>query len=194
MPKIAENVQIIEVRLTRSGYLHSRSEQPSQPYFLRATIQRVELVAFPAARSRCGATRRVESACDRSGACPQPELRAAEHLQPSPRGGAGRGWEGRSARCPRDLLLQPVAFDPLPVRHSPHLSDPETAAQVKLTRREVFIRDNFTCQYCGRRDVELTIDHVVPRSRGVVIVGIIWYLPARCAIIVKAAGRRSRRG
>ena len=38
--------------------------------------------------------------------------------------------------------------------------------RVKLTRREVFIRDNFTCQYCGRRDVELTIDHVVPRSRG----------------------------
>ena len=38
--------------------------------------------------------------------------------------------------------------------------------RVKLTRREVFIRDNFTCQYCGRRDGDLTIDHVVPRSRG----------------------------
>ena len=38
--------------------------------------------------------------------------------------------------------------------------------RVKLTRREVFIRDGFTCQYCGRDNVELTIDHVVPRSRG----------------------------
>jgi 5-methylcytosine-specific restriction endonuclease McrA len=38
--------------------------------------------------------------------------------------------------------------------------------RVKLTRREVFIRDNFACQYCGRRDIELTIDHVIPRSRG----------------------------
>ena len=38
--------------------------------------------------------------------------------------------------------------------------------RVKLTRREVFIRDNFTCQYCGRQGHDLTIDHIVPRSRG----------------------------
>jgi 5-methylcytosine-specific restriction endonuclease McrA len=39
-------------------------------------------------------------------------------------------------------------------------------ARVKLTRREVFIRDRYTCQYCGRRTHDLTIDHVIPRSRG----------------------------
>lgn len=39
-------------------------------------------------------------------------------------------------------------------------------ARVKLTRREVFLRDAFTCQYCGRRTGDLTLDHVVPRSRG----------------------------
>lgn len=38
--------------------------------------------------------------------------------------------------------------------------------RVKLTRREIFIRDGFTCQYCGRYGHELTIDHVIPRSRG----------------------------
>ncbi len=38
--------------------------------------------------------------------------------------------------------------------------------RVKLTRREIFIRDDHTCQYCGRRSSDLTIDHVVPRSRG----------------------------
>ena len=38
--------------------------------------------------------------------------------------------------------------------------------RVKLTRREVFIRDSYTCQYCGRQMHDLTIDHVVPRSRG----------------------------
>lgn len=38
--------------------------------------------------------------------------------------------------------------------------------RVKLTRREVFIRDNYTCQYCGRQSGDLTIDHIVPRSRG----------------------------
>jgi 5-methylcytosine-specific restriction endonuclease McrA len=37
---------------------------------------------------------------------------------------------------------------------------------VKLTRREVFRRDNYTCQYCGRRDNGLTVDHVVPRHLG----------------------------
>ncbi|CAA9569933.1 MAG: HNH endonuclease family protein [uncultured Thermomicrobiales bacterium] len=38
--------------------------------------------------------------------------------------------------------------------------------RVKLTRREVFIRDNYTCQYCGRQGLDLTIDHIVPRHRG----------------------------
>ena len=38
--------------------------------------------------------------------------------------------------------------------------------RVKLTRREVFRRDNYTCQYCGRRDVSLTVDHVIPRHLG----------------------------
>ena len=38
--------------------------------------------------------------------------------------------------------------------------------RVKLTRREIFIRDNYTCQYCERQVSDLTIDHVIPRSRG----------------------------
>jgi 5-methylcytosine-specific restriction endonuclease McrA len=38
--------------------------------------------------------------------------------------------------------------------------------RVKLTRREIFIRDDFTCQYCGIRGGDLTIDHITPRSRG----------------------------
>jgi len=38
--------------------------------------------------------------------------------------------------------------------------------RVKLTKREIFRRDNFTCQYCGRSTGHLTIDHVEPRHRG----------------------------
>jgi 5-methylcytosine-specific restriction endonuclease McrA len=34
-----------------------------------------------------------------------------------------------------------------------------------FTRFNVFLRDRFTCQYCGQRD-ELTFDHMIPRSRG----------------------------
>lgn len=38
--------------------------------------------------------------------------------------------------------------------------------QLKLTRREVFRRDNYTCQYCGKKTSDLTIDHVIPRHMG----------------------------
>jgi 5-methylcytosine-specific restriction endonuclease McrA len=34
-----------------------------------------------------------------------------------------------------------------------------------FTRFNVFLRDRFSCQYCGARE-ELTFDHVTPRSRG----------------------------
>lgn len=37
---------------------------------------------------------------------------------------------------------------------------------VKLTRKEIFRRDRFTCQYCGKQTSELTIDHVIPRRLG----------------------------
>ena len=39
---------------------------------------------------------------------------------------------------------------------------------VTFSRRNIFKRDHSTCQYCGIRPggSELTIDHVVPRSRG----------------------------
>lgn len=38
--------------------------------------------------------------------------------------------------------------------------------QVKLNRREVFRRDGFTCQYCGKNTLDLTIDHIIPRHLG----------------------------
>lgn len=38
--------------------------------------------------------------------------------------------------------------------------------QLRLSRHSVLARDNHTCQYCGARGKELTIDHVVPRWCG----------------------------
>ena len=38
--------------------------------------------------------------------------------------------------------------------------------RIKLTRREVFRRDNYTCQYCGRNSSDLTLDHVLPKHLG----------------------------
>jgi 5-methylcytosine-specific restriction endonuclease McrA len=39
---------------------------------------------------------------------------------------------------------------------------------VKFNRRNILARDNFRCQYCGRKfpSHQLTLDHVIPRSRG----------------------------
>jgi 5-methylcytosine-specific restriction endonuclease McrA len=41
-------------------------------------------------------------------------------------------------------------------------------SNVKFSRRNIFLRDNHTCQYCGRTldPKHLTCDHIVPRSRG----------------------------
>ena len=36
----------------------------------------------------------------------------------------------------------------------------------RLSRQAVFYRDGFTCQYCGKETRQLTVDHIVPRSRG----------------------------
>ena len=38
--------------------------------------------------------------------------------------------------------------------------------RVPLTRREIFVRDGYTCQYCGKRTHDLTLDHIMPRSKG----------------------------
>jgi 5-methylcytosine-specific restriction endonuclease McrA len=57
-------------------------------------------------------------------------------------------------RVPR--VVQLVTYDRMP------------RATVRLTRRNIFLRDAQTCQYCSRRASprDLNLDHVMPRSRG----------------------------
>lgn len=47
------------------------------------------------------------------------------------------------------------------------------ARKPAFTRFNVFLRDNFSCQYCNTRfpTQELTFDHVIPRSKGGAPVG-----------------------
>jgi 5-methylcytosine-specific restriction endonuclease McrA len=40
------------------------------------------------------------------------------------------------------------------------------AVQRKISRRALFARDGWRCVYCGTGSGRLTLDHVVPRSRG----------------------------
>jgi 5-methylcytosine-specific restriction endonuclease McrA len=37
---------------------------------------------------------------------------------------------------------------------------------IVLSRKNIYLRDNHTCQYCGKKAGALTIDHIVPKSRG----------------------------
>jgi 5-methylcytosine-specific restriction endonuclease McrA len=38
--------------------------------------------------------------------------------------------------------------------------------EVRLSKQEVFRRDNYTCQYCGRPASKLTLDHITPKHMG----------------------------
>ena len=38
--------------------------------------------------------------------------------------------------------------------------------EIPLTRRNLLERDRHTCQYCSYKGEQLTLDHIVPRSRG----------------------------
>jgi 5-methylcytosine-specific restriction endonuclease McrA len=38
--------------------------------------------------------------------------------------------------------------------------------RVRLNKREIFRRDDYRCQYCGRTSAHMTLDHVTPKQRG----------------------------
>ncbi|MGK9475896.1 HNH endonuclease [Melioribacter sp. OK-6-Me] len=38
--------------------------------------------------------------------------------------------------------------------------------KIILTRKNILKRDGHRCAYCGRGDLPLTVDHVIPKSRG----------------------------
>jgi 5-methylcytosine-specific restriction endonuclease McrA len=39
-------------------------------------------------------------------------------------------------------------------------------SSVTFTKRNILIRDRFKCAYCGARREKLSIDHIIPKSRG----------------------------
>lgn len=56
---------------------------------------------------------------------------------------------------------------PLVIRMVYYVRIPRAMA-LPLSRRSIMARDQYTCQYCGATPLraELTLDHVLPRSRG----------------------------
>ncbi|MCU0306311.1 MAG: HNH endonuclease [Thermoleophilia bacterium] len=63
-----------------------------------------------------------------------------------------RGVPGRTYPCPHVIRLHY------------RVRVPRYEAR-RITRRALFARDGYECQYCGAQN-RLTVDHVVPRSRG----------------------------
>ena len=55
---------------------------------------------------------------------------------------------------------------PMVIRLTTYVRVPREAHRRKITRRAVFARDRWTCQYCGAERASLTVDHVIPRSKG----------------------------
>jgi 5-methylcytosine-specific restriction endonuclease McrA len=55
---------------------------------------------------------------------------------------------------------------PMVIRLVAYVRIPRDAHRRKITRKAVLARDSWTCQYCGSRKPGLTVDHVIPRSRG----------------------------
>jgi 5-methylcytosine-specific restriction endonuclease McrA len=65
-----------------------------------------------------------------------------------------------------DLHAESVTFArPVVIRLVAYVKVPRDTHKRKITRRAVFARDGWTCQYCGSRS-NLTVDHVIPRSKG----------------------------
>ena len=66
-------------------------------------------------------------------------------------------WElhAESLTLPRPVVIRLVTY----------VRVPRDTHRRKITRRAVFARDGWACQYCGSRS-NLTVDHVVPRSKG----------------------------
>ena len=80
-------------------------------------------------------------------------------------------WADWSQLSPREgeLFIQAVRLR-LRVPEVITLTDYDRlpTAAVSFSRRNIFKRDHYTCQYCGVQpgSEELTIDHVIPRSQG----------------------------
>src|ERR1700752_1103738 len=71
------------------------------------------------------------------------------------------GANGHLLHAARVTMRVPSVIRLLEYRRIPH----QTRA---LSRKNILLRDRNTCQYCGKAlaSSELTLDHVVPRSRG----------------------------
>jgi 5-methylcytosine-specific restriction endonuclease McrA len=65
------------------------------------------------------------------------------------------------------LHSERLAIDrPCVIRLVRYVRVPRDVHRRKITRKAVLARDAYRCQYCGRESAGMTVDHVIPRSKG----------------------------
>ncbi len=70
-------------------------------------------------------------------------------------------------RSERSLRSERLSIDrPVVIRLLNYVRIPRRARRRRITRKAILARDGWTCQYCGSERATLTVDHVIPRSRG----------------------------
>ncbi|SEN79189.1 5-methylcytosine-specific restriction endonuclease McrA [Paracoccus alcaliphilus] len=86
-------------------------------------------------------------------------------------------WEDAIVAVHQDRVIQVKAYDNIRIRSARSSFEVPSVVALKryrkrkkaaFTRYHLFLRDEFTCQYCGNRfnAKELTFDHIIPRSKG----------------------------
>lgn len=80
----------------------------------------------------------------------------------------GMLWLGKAHTVERDSKTFHAEYTeiemPTVVRLNHHVRRPTPV--LHISRKSIFARDHYSCQYCGTHNVALTIDHVVPKERG----------------------------
>ncbi|MGE5480430.1 MAG: HNH endonuclease [Chloroflexota bacterium] len=66
----------------------------------------------------------------------------------------GQSIRSVSQSFPLPSIIRLTAFSKVPKR------------KIELSRKNIIKRDDFRCQYCGKKSPQLTVDHIIPKSRG----------------------------
>ena len=77
---------------------------------------------------------------------------------------AGRAEQ---VECDRYVVRSPNMSFPLPiVIRVLKMIKRRSHRNITFSKKNILRRDNYSCQYCGDKSHNLTVDHIVPKSRG----------------------------
>lgn len=69
-------------------------------------------------------------------------------------------YDGRMVRSPSISIRLPIVIRLIRFIKRPYKKE------IPFSKKNVFKRDQYRCQYCGKNHANLTIDHIIPKSKG----------------------------